>query len=219
MMVEVPESVINNLKTIIDSLNKTNSKKDQRIRDLERDLKDLTKVMKLDYEETKDLKIQIETINDSLHSNGLDRFLEILIENIGLRKQIYLYESKRVFLDKFQKSQIKNMISIVADDESINCEICKFRELCFVLANNIGTDKICNMFLKVLNMFESMPMNRIHDRSGIALVLKKDSWANLFRVLFGHKNPEEMHDGSSIGNFWALIQNLEVQFNWETEED
>lgn len=51
----------------------------------------------------------------------------------------------------------------------------------------------------------------------IYLKLKKSSWDNFFRVINNRKNPIEMIDNSSIGNFWASIQHLEEQFRENTD--
>lgn len=61
--------------------------------------------------------------------------------------------------------------------------------------------------------------NENKETKDIYLKLMWKSWMNFFRVWYGKKNTIELIDGSTLGNFSTLIQELEGQFREKTGFD
>lgn len=57
-----------------------------------------------------------------------------------------------------------------------------------------------------------MPFTYVGDEA-LKLQLQKESWRWFFDTMFNNKNTVERNDGRSLGNFWAIVQHLQEQFN------
>ncbi len=55
-------------------------------------------------------------------------------------------------------------------------------------------------------------LGEVRKSGDVFLKLKFDSWWWFFNTIYNNKNTVERADGQSSGNFWAIIQHMQDQF-------